>query len=157
MNIKQIGALMTIVGLCCTSVAAAAGKEERPIAETAAAKSLAITFPISSLYAPQVKRPAILPALYATLGVMQAWDLYSTSAALKAGAHEANPTAVAFAGNKGSMLGLKAATTASTIFFAERMWKKNRAGAIVLMTAINGAMAAVATQNVRNARLAAGR
>ena len=72
-------------------------------------------------------------ALYASLGVMQAWDAYSTSAALKAGAREANPTAAPFAGNAGSMLGLKAATTAGTIFFAERLWKKNKVGATPLL------------------------
>jgi hypothetical protein len=73
----------------------------------------------------EVKRPALLPVLYASLGVMQAWDVYSTSAAMKAGAREANPAAAAFAGNAGSLIALKATTTASTIFFAERMWKKN--------------------------------
>ena len=103
-------------------------------------------------YAPKVDRPAILPALYATFGAMQAWDIYSTRSAIQAGAREANPTAAAFAGNAGSMLGLKAATTASTIFFAERMWKKNKVGAVVMMVAINGATAAVSMHNMRNAK-----
>ena len=49
------------------------------------------------------------------------------------------------------MLGLKAATTASTIFFAERAWKKNKVAAVVMMVAINGGMAAVAMNNMRNA------
>jgi hypothetical protein len=88
---------------------------------------------------------------------MQAWDYYSTSSALKAGAREANPTTAAFVGSKGSLLGLKLATTASTIFFAERAWKKNRLAAVVMMTAINGATAAVAVHNMRNARLASTR
>jgi hypothetical protein len=103
----------------------------------------------------QAKRPAILPALYASLGVMQAWDIYSTSAAMKAGAREANPAAAPFAGNAGSLIALKATTTASTIFFAERMWKKNKVAAIVMLTAINGATAAVSIHNMRNARIAA--
>jgi hypothetical protein len=47
---------------------------------------------------------------------------------------------------------LKAATTASTIFFAERMWKKNKVGAVVMLAAINGATAAVSMHNMRNAR-----
>ena len=55
------------------------------------------------------------------------------------------------------MLGLKLATTASTIFFAERAWRKNRVAAVVMMTAINGATAAVAMHNMRNARLASTR
>jgi hypothetical protein len=48
------------------------------------------------------------------------------------------------------MLGLKAATTVSTLFFAERMWKKNRVGAVVMLIAINGATAAVSMHNMRN-------
>jgi hypothetical protein len=58
------------------------------------------------------------------------------------------------AGNAGATLALKAASTAGTIFFAERAWKKNRKGAIILMAAINGAMAAVSARNFRNAQLA---
>jgi hypothetical protein len=107
-----------------------------------------------STYTPTVKRPAALPALYVTLGVMQAMDIYSTSAALKAGAKEANPTAAPFAGNPGSMIGLKAATMAGTIFFAERLWKTNKVGAIVMMAAINGATAAVSMHNMQNAKSA---
>jgi hypothetical protein len=103
----------------------------------------------------QVKRPVALPVLYASLGLMQAWDIYSTGAALKAGAREANPAAAPFAGNAGSLIALKATTTASTIFFAERMWKKNKVAAIVMLTAINGATAAVSMHNMRNAGIAA--
>jgi hypothetical protein len=80
--------------------------------------------------------------------------LIEPSAALKAGAKEANPTAAPFAGNTGSMIGLKAATMAGTIFFSERMWKTNKVGAIVMMAAINGATAAVSMHNMQNAKLA---
>jgi hypothetical protein len=97
------------------------------------------------------KRPAILPALYASLGAMQAWDVYSTRAALQAGAREANPAAAAFAGNPRSLVGVKVASTITTIFFAERMWKKNKVGAVVMLVAINGATAAVSMRNMRNA------
>jgi Domain of unknown function (DUF5658) len=158
MRITQIAALVIIGGLSLSGVAAAAGEagnEEKPMA-SAAAERMAITLPISAAYVPAT-RPAILPVLYASLGAMQAWDFYSTSAALKAGAHEANPIAAAYAGNTGSMLALKVTSTVSTIFFAERMWKKSRVGAIVLMTAINGATAAVSMHNMRNARVASGR
>ena len=157
MTIKNLAALATIIGLGFSGVATAAGIEDKPLAKAVAAASPAITLSVSSVYVPKAKRPALLPALYATLGAMQVWDAVSTSAALKAGAHEANPTAAPFAKNTGALLGLKAATTTSTIFFAERMWKKNRVGAVVLMAAINGATAAVAMNNMRNARIMAGR
>jgi hypothetical protein len=102
-----------------------------------------------------VKRPVVLPALYATLGGMQAWDIYTTTRALKVGAHEANATAASFSSHAGSLVGLKAATTVGTIFFAERMWKKNKVGAIVMLTVVNGATAVVSMHNMRNARTAA--
>lgn len=98
------------------------------------------------------RRPAALPALYATLGAMQALDVYSTRRAMGAGAYEANPLMRKAAGNAGTMIAAKAAATAATVFFAERAWKKNKKGAVILMAAINGAMAAVSIRNLRNAR-----
>ena len=43
--------------------------------------------------------------------------------------------------------------TSNTILLAERMWKKNRAGAVVVMAVINGAMAGVAMHNMHNAKV----
>jgi hypothetical protein len=151
-NSKYLVALVTIVALSFSTAAFAAEHETALEKEQRrdAAQRMALT-PLST-YTPSVKRPAVLPALYATFGLMQAMDVYSTSAALKRGAREANPVAAPFAGNAGSMIGLKAATTAGTIFFAERMWKTNKVGAIVMMAAINGATAAVSMHNMQNAK-----
>jgi hypothetical protein len=102
------------------------------------------------------RRPAMLPALYATLGAMQALDVYSTRRAMGAGAYEANPLMRKASGNTGAMLAAKAASTAATVFFAERAWKKNKKGAVILMLAVNGAMAAVNVRNFKNARSVAG-
>jgi hypothetical protein len=149
---KRLVAIVAFVGVVSFSGvwgAAAAEREETKLADASVA---VVPMAPMSTYEPAVKRPAILPALYVALGAMQAWDVYSTRAALNAGAREANPTAMAFSGNAGSLLGLKAATTASTIFFAERMWKKNKVGAVVMLAAIKGATAAVSMHNMRNAR-----
>jgi hypothetical protein len=100
----------------------------------------------------QGKRGSLLPSLYVSLAAVQAADIYSTRQAIKAGASEANPMMKSFAGSSGSMLAIKAATTAGTIFFAERLAKKNKAAAIGLMIATNGTLAAVAAHNMRNAR-----
>ena len=156
MKIKRILALATMVGLSFSSVAFAAEKEDARLerARVLDASQRGDLLTPAASYVPAVTRPAALPALYAALGAMQAWDIYSTSAALKAGATEANPSAAPFAGNAGSMLGLKVATTASTIFFAERMWKKNKVGAIVMMVAVNGATAAISMHNMHNAQVA---
>jgi hypothetical protein len=50
------------------------------------------------------------------------------------------------------MIAVKAASTAASIYFTERAWKKNRKGAIVLMAVVNGVTAAVAARNLHNAR-----
>jgi hypothetical protein len=144
-------AAMTLVGLCCSTTAIAAENETAPLS-SAAERAVPIA-PSSGLRLTPAKRPPLLPALYLTLGAVQAWDMYSTSAALRAGATEKNPAVSPFTSNTGSMIGLKAATTAGTIFFAERLWRKNKVSAIIVMAAINGATAAVAMRNMRNARL----
>jgi hypothetical protein len=115
-----------------------------------------LSFSTAAFAGEKQKRPASLRALYVALGAAQTWDIYSTSTALHAGAKESNPAAAPFAGDAGSMIGLKAATTASTIFFAERLWKTNRVGAVVLMVGINAASAAVSIRNMHNARFARG-
>lgn len=94
-------------------------------------------------------RPAALPLLYASLGALQVADVLSTNRALAGGATEANPVMRDAAGNTGAALAIKALSTAGTIYFAERAWKKNRKGAIVLMVAINAVTAAVAAHNLR--------
>ncbi len=110
--------------------------------------------PTVAVVQPKVARPVMLPVLYATLGATQAWDVYSTRSALRAGAREANPATAVFSSNSGALMGMKVATTAGTILFAERMWKKNRVAAIVMLAAINGATAAVSMHNMRNANTA---
>lgn len=147
-------AAILFAGLSATAVAAHAAENEN--AQPVAASTLAPR-PMVASYVPQPKRPAVLPALYATLGAMQAWDAYATNAALKAGAREANPAVAPFAGNPGALIGAKAAATVGTIFFAERLWKKNKVAAVVMLAAINGATAAVSMHNMRNAKVAAGR
>jgi len=144
---------MVVVATSFSAVASAAGTDEQPsVSITTLPADTYVTLPLSTGYEPHVKRPALLPALYVSLGVIQAWDIASTSSALKRGAREANPAAAPFVGDRGSMVGLKMATTASTIFFAERAWKKNKVAAVVMMAAINGSMAAVSVRNMRNAR-----
>lgn len=97
-----------------------------------------------------VRRPGMLPALYGTYAALQVMDLVTTKRALTAGSREMNP--LLRDGRGAAMIGVKAAAGAATVFFAERAWKKNRAGAIVLMAALNGATAAVVARNAQHAR-----
>jgi hypothetical protein len=97
-------------------------------------------------------RPAGLPVMYVAFGALQLADVYSTSRAIDGGAREANPALRSISRNAGAMIAAKALSSAATIYFAERAWKKNRKGAIVLMAAINGMTAAITARNLRNAR-----
>jgi len=96
-------------------------------------------------------RPAALTAMYASLAGLNALDVYSTRRAIDAGAREANPLMNRASGSTGTMLALKALSTAGTVFFAERAWKKSRKGTIVLMAVLNGVTAAVTARNLRHA------
>ena len=100
----------------------------------------------------KVSRPAEMKMMYGTLAALQALDLYSTTRALNHGASEANPIVAPATGNHGAMLAVKAISTATTIYFAERAWKKNPKGSVILMAVINGLTAAAVAHNLRNAR-----
>lgn len=101
-------------------------------------------------FTPRARRPLALPALYAAQAALQALDAHSTYAALNRGGVEANPLMKGVVGNKGAMMAVKAGVAASTIWVAERMWKKgNRAGAIATMLVVNGITAAVVANNYK--------
>jgi uncharacterized membrane protein len=100
----------------------------------------------------KVSRPAAVKVMYGTFAALQAVDIYSTTRALNQGASEANPIVATTTGNQGAMLAMKAVSTAVTIYFAERAWKKSRKGSVVLMAVVNGVTAAVVAHNLRNAR-----
>jgi hypothetical protein len=91
----------------------------------------------------------MLPVLYGTYAGLQVMDVVSTRRAINAGAHEANP--LMQKGGMATTLAIKAASGAGMIYVSEKMWKKHRVGAVVLMAAMNGVSAAVVAHNNRNA------
>ncbi len=95
----------------------------------------------------KARRPAALPVLYVSLAGLQVYDAYSTTRGLSQGARELNPLMRGIAGNSAALWTVKAATTASSILVAERLWKRNRTAAILTMLALNGVVASVATHN----------
>ncbi len=150
-------ATFTLTLLIVNSLSALAADKNAPadpVAPIAAAVTRAAknAEPATNVWraAPPLRRPALLPVLYGAYATLQTLDAVSTKKALAASAYEANP--VLKSGSMGAMLAVKAAGGAATIYFAERAWKKNRVGAIVLMAALNGATAAIAAHNVKNAR-----
>ena len=98
------------------------------------------------------RRPTALPPLYLSLGALQALDTYTTYRVLQTGGTELNPVVRNVTGNFAAILGVKAAATAGTVYFAERAWKKHRRGAVILMVAINAVTAAAAANNMKNVR-----
>jgi hypothetical protein len=90
----------------------------------------------------------LLRSLHVGLAVSQAYDVYSTTTAIRRGAIELNPLLKNTVGSRAAFIGLKVAMTAGPIYEAEKLWKKNhRVAAIALMAASNGIMMAVAKHN----------
>jgi hypothetical protein len=142
----------------CVSAAGASAQERQdvPLISTvsfreAVTTALLVTPPAEQLppYAAPARpqRPGALIPLYVSFGVLQALDSHSTTRALELGAVEANPVMKGVAGNQAAMLAVKGVGTAGVIYATEKMWKKNRAAAIVFMVATNSAMAWVVQRN----------
>jgi hypothetical protein len=93
------------------------------------------------------QRPAPLVPMYVAQGVLQGLDLYTTFRALDASHREANP--LFKNGNRATMAAAKLAAVSWTIYTAEKVWKRDRKRAIVLMIATNAIMAAVVANNSR--------
>ncbi len=147
--------MFAIVAL--TSLPAAAAERTEPAAKGAAPQ---LTFarvearapaalPSWAYDPPKPKRPLILPALYLSLSVLQGLDVYTTTRNLNAGASELNPLMEPLAGNVFALTAVKAVSTATSIYFAERLWKKNRVAAIAAMVASNIIVTAVVAKNLR--------
>jgi hypothetical protein len=96
-----------------------------------------------------IRRPALLPALYATNVALQALDAHSTLTALNRGAREANPVMQPVVGNRSALLAVKAGAAAGTIYFAEKLWRRNRVGAVAMMAVVNGVSAAIVAHNYK--------
>ena len=90
----------------------------------------------------------VLRSLHVGLAVSQAYDVYSTTHALRRGAIEVNPLLKNTVSSRVAFIAIKAAVTAGPIYEAEKLWRRNhKIGAIALMAASNGIMLAVAKHN----------
>jgi hypothetical protein len=140
-----------------------AGAQEDSAASVLAAPLFAVPPPVleavpvfsPAAHAPSVtqKRPSLLVPMYVSFGVLQGLDYSSTTRALRSGAgREANPLMRPIVGNRPAFLAVKAATAVGTVWAGEKLWKKNRAAAVVLMAVMNGAIGAVVAHNMSVAR-----
>jgi hypothetical protein len=143
-NAMATPVLFPVTPITPAPLAVAAAKEAAPAAEAQGP-----TFVRASLGSID-RRPLLLPAMYAAQVALQALDAHSTYSAINKGAHEANPLMKGVVGNRGAMMAVKAGVAASTIFLAEKMWKRgNRAGAIATMLIVNSVTAAVVANNYK--------
>ena len=93
------------------------------------------------------RRPAPLVPLYVSQIALHGLDVHSTLQALDRGHQEGNP--LFRNATAGQMIGAKAASSAVSIWLAEKLWKKNRVAAVVVMTGVNVGLAAVVANNYR--------
>jgi hypothetical protein len=140
--------MLVMLALACHSALAASANDER----TAPATVAAVPESTVTESPGEIRRPRALPALYISFGAIQAWDIQTTRTALARGGRELNPLMTHVSGSTARMIAVKAASTASTIYFAEKLWRKNRVAAVAVVAAINGATAAISLHNARVAR-----
>jgi len=101
--------------------------------------------PSSAAAAPEDK-PTLVP-LYVSFATLQALDLVSTNQVLKSGGSEANPLVAGAWHVPGSVVAMKAATTAGLIIATEHLRKQNPKVALIVMVAANSAMAMIVAHN----------
>jgi hypothetical protein len=101
------------------------------------------------------KRPAALVPLYVGFTALQVLDAHSTMTAVTTGANEVNPMMRDAAGNPTTMLALKAAATTGVVILSEKLWRHNRAAAVLTMIGLDSAYAVIAAHNYSASRGAA--
>ena len=129
---------------------ASAGEETAPTTSTSLNRSVTLAPVAATIIQDSVTRPRTLPALYVSFAGLQILDARTTAGAIGRRAHESNP--VLGHGNQAAVWAVKAATAASTIYFAERLWKQNRIAAVAVMVGVNSGYAAIVAHNARLAR-----
>ncbi len=83
------------------------------------------------------RRPRPLVPLYASLAGLATADAYMTLWGVRHGAVEKNPMMRSAAHNPYALVGLKAATTATTVLLTEQVWSDHPKRAVWTMIGIN--------------------
>lgn len=123
---------------------------------TAASASQRVDFESAMSVAERpLRRPIVLPGLYAGFITLQALDTSYTLRSLPLLAREVNPLMRGVTKYPAAFVALKASLTIGAIMNAERLWRDDhRVAAIVLMAASNGLMAVVVSRNASTLRQA---
>lgn len=133
------GAVAICAAICVSARTSSAQSEEEGIDAGT---------PRVQLILPAPSRPAVLLPLYIGNAGLQAYDGYSTLEGTRSGLRELNPLIGSLAAQPAALWAVKAASTATAIVVAERLWRGHRRKqAIALMLITDGVMAAVAVRN----------
>jgi len=92
-------------------------------------------------------RPPALVPLYVSFATLQVLDLHSTVRALDVGAREANPILGGIVGSPAAFVATKAGVTTAVLLVTERLWKRNKAAAVLMMIGLNSAYAGIVAHN----------
>jgi len=105
--------------------------------------------PAATTSTPEIapRRPGALVPLYISFAALQALDIHSTLRAPAYGGREANPVVDGMLGSPAAFVAAKAGVTAAVCVASERLWKRNKAAAIVTMIALDSAYAAIVAHN----------
>jgi hypothetical protein len=146
--------LIIVFGVGSTSAAAADPALEDSMVASNGARTVSAspfeqpwTFPFDVTRVPDADRPAPLRMLDGGLIGANAADWYTTIRAVGRGYREANPLMAPLVMHPAVFGAVKAAATVATIYAAERMWKRNRGGAIVMMVTATATTWMVAGRN----------
>jgi Domain of unknown function (DUF5658) len=101
---------------------------------------------------PSSKRPAALIPLYASFASLQVFDVTSTLQAIDRGALESNPVVARLVNSPPALAAMKAGTTVAAIYLTERLRKRHRIAAVLLMAGLNAGYVGVVTHNYSVAR-----
>lgn len=107
---------------------------------------------LESIRRNDARRPEGLVPLYLGFVALQALDAHTTLSGVKNGHAEANPVLAPVAHRPALLIGTKTAVAVGTIAVSEKLWRRHRTAAVVLMVAINAAHAAVVAHNYRQLR-----
>jgi hypothetical protein len=97
----------------------------------------------------ELRRPGALLPLYVSFAALQALDVHATMTAVGKGGVEANPAMKGLVREPAAFVAAKVAATAATFYISERLWRRHRVGAVVLMLAVNGAYGVIVASNYR--------
>lgn len=125
------------------------GGRQPPPTLSAIASAATGDVPIARAPVPAKRSSRLLPPLYGGFVTLQVLDAHSTFRALDAGLVEQNPIMRWSTAHPAAFVSMKAAATAGTIFFAEKIRKQHPKGAIAFISAVNAAYAFVVMHNYK--------